>query len=259
MANKAKQNSKDTSITTTIITVAGTIIVALISFFAVWVQNKPSDLGEVAPPTAFSTEEAAIRQAPSNLIYSNDFDEVSSGWPTEDTNNETITKKQFVSNGTYNWEIIPHGDFASYLYPSDIPALSNFEVSIDIKISGSEISDDSYFCLHIRSSNDNFYCMGIMPIRGISVVHEHEYKDGKDIFSDIAGDGKTFATINQNSFNNLRIVAKGENLTFYINDVLVTDVVDDRLKSGSIGLEVHGDEDILTKFIIDNFQVIQVR
>ena len=253
-------NSVKIAIIGAVVTVATTLITAI---FAPVILEKIKE--PASPPiqssntaTPFFDTTSTAQATSSNVIYNNDFNNGNGHWFTGDTNDSSRTMKQFVIDGAYNWEIIHYGDFSSFYYPSDIPILSNFEVSTDIKISSSEIVEDAYFCLQIRSGNNNYYSFGVMPLRGVYLAREHEYKDGQDIWVSLPGNGNISPAVNQYDFNRLKIIAKGENLTFYINDVLVADIVDDRLKSGSIGLDVYVPENILTKFIIDNFQVIQL-
>lgn len=240
-----------------VVTVATTLISALIAPL-VLERNKETS----GPTIQFSYTAmpflSATTPTPSNLVYINDLSNGSGDWITGNTSDESRTMSQYVINGEYHWDITHYGSFTSSLYPSDIPVLSNFEVSTDVKISGSDIGENSAFCIQFRSSNNKYYSFCIRPIRSVYVMQEYEYNDGKDVWTSLPGDGNSSSAIHQDGFNKLRIIARDENLIFYINDILVADIIDGRLKSGSIWFSVYGHENILTKFVIDNFQVIQL-
>lgn len=86
-----------------------------------------------------------------------------------------------------------------------------------------------------RVAGDQFYRFDITG-NGMYIVERHE-ADGK--WTRLVPDWTPTPAINQglNVANRLKIIASGDNLTFYVNDILLVQVIDPVLDDGTIALD----------------------
>lgn len=243
--------------------IATTLISALVAPVVLQKMNvtpsaTPQVLNTHTPIAIEATSTLQTTSTPENLIYANDFSNGNGGFPIGDTVDESRTMKQSVINGEYHWENLNYGTFLSKLIPDGLPILSNFEVSVDAKIEGDNIGESVSFGLMVRNNKDKYYYFGIRPTSTVYLMAVVETIDGKQEWTHFDGDGKTFPAIKQEGFNNIKIIANNERLSFYVNNQLLADIFDDKIKSGSIGVMIYSYKDVPTTFIIDNFQVRQL-
>lgn len=243
--------------------IATTLISALVAPVVLQKMNvtpsaTPQVLNTHTPIAIEATSTLQTTSTPENLIYANDFSNGNGGFPIGDTVDESRTMKQSVINGEYHWENLNYGTFLSKLIPDGLPILSNFEVSVDAKIEGDNIGENVSFGLMVRNNKDKYYYFGIRPTSTVYLMAVVETIDGKQEWTHFDGDGKTFSAIKQEGFNNIKIIANNERLSFYVNNQLLADIFDDKIKSGSIGVMIYSYKDVPTTFIIDNFQVRQL-
>lgn len=240
--------------------IATTLISALVAPVVLQKMNvtpsaTPQVLNTHTPIAIEATSTLQTTSTPENLIYANDFSNGNGGFPIGDTVDESRTMKQSVIDEEYRWENLNYGTFLSKLIPDGLPILSNFEVSVDAKIEGDNIGENVSFGLMVRNNKDKYYYFGIRPTSTVYLMAVVETIDGKQEWTHFDGDGKTFSAIKQGGFNNIKIVANNERLSFYVNSQLIADVVDDKIQNGNIGLMIYSVKDVPTTFVIDNFQV----
>jgi Domain of Unknown Function (DUF1080) len=260
------KEKSDNSVKIAIIGGVVTIVVTIISVLIAPVvlekmKETPSPTTQALStniPLVNATSTPQETATPTNLIYSNDFSNSNGGFPVGATVDDSRVMKQSVVDGEYHWDNTSYGSFLTKLIPNDIQVLSNFEVSVDVKITGTDIGKNSSIGLMIRNSNDQYYYFGVRPKESVYLMAENEYRDGNWNWDNFPNNGKSSPAILQEGFNNLKVVADKDSLTFYVNNALIADIVDDRIKNGNIGLLIYSHENILTTFIIDNFQVRQL-
>lgn len=263
VSDKNGKEKSDSNVKSAIIGAAALIITTLISALVAPIilqktNQTPSAIPQVLNTNTPSVVEVISTSTPDNLVYSNDFSNGNGGFPIGDTIDNSRTMKQSVINGEYHWENLNYGTFLSKFTPDGLPILSNFEVSIDVKIEGNNIDDSVSFGLMVRNNKDKYYYFGIRPASTVYLMAIVESKDGKQEWTHFDGDGKTFPAIKQEGFNSIKVIANNERLSFYVNGQLIADVVDDKIQNGNIGLMIYSIKDVPTTFVIDNFQVRQL-
>ncbi len=263
VSDKNEKEKSDSNVKSAIIGAAALIVTTLISALVAPVilqktNQTPSAIPQVLYTNTPSVVEIVSTSTPDNLVYSNDFSNGNGGFPIGDTIDDSRTMKQSVINGEYHWENLNYGTFLSKFTPDGLPILSNFEVSVDVKIEGNNIGDSVSFGLMVRNNKDKYYYFGIRPASTVYLMAIVETKDGKQEWTHFDGDGKTFPAIKQEGFNSIKVIANNERLSFYVNSQLIADVVDDKIQNGNIGLMIYSIKDVPTTFVIDNFQVRQL-
>lgn len=243
-----------------IVTIVVTIISALVAPIVLERRNEtPMPTSEmISTNTSLPTQETPNQLEienimPENIIYSNDFSNGDGGFPIGTTVDGSKEMMQSIINDEYHWEYTGFADVLTKLVPDDLQTLSDFEVSVDVEIIGTE--EPSSIGLIVRHSSDQYYYFGIRPKQQVYLMAENEYTDGKWVWSNFPGNEGISSSILSEGFNNLKVVANNDRLTFYVNGNLIADIVDDRIKNGNIGLLVYSRKNIPTTFVVDNFQV----
>jgi eukaryotic-like serine/threonine-protein kinase len=197
-------------------------------------------------PTPTATKVVTPTSKPGNgSIFFDEFNSNTNGWVvgtfTDDSGTFTYTM-----NGSYKWEfVIKKGQFRR-VWAKQAPIVEDFTVSVDAThVSGSE--NASYGIVFRGKDNNNFYNF---------LINKDYYfigllKDGK--WTTLV-DWKNTTKINANALNQLKVIGKGDEFTFYINDQKIDQVKDGSLPKGTAGLvvELYNAGDTST-FEFDNF------
>lgn len=114
------------------------------------------------------------------------------------------------------------------------PAFSDFVLEVDLwQRSGS--SESSFGVLFRMQDNQQFYRFEVTGT-GLFVI---ERRDADGTWTRLIPEWTPTPALNKglNVPNRLKIIAAGSDMTFYVNDILLTQVKDDRYTSGMIGLD----------------------
>jgi hypothetical protein len=114
------------------------------------------------------------------------------------------------------------------------PTFSNFLLEVEAwQRSGS--TESSYGVLFRAQDNFQFYRFAVTGT-GLFMVERHN-ADGS--WTRLVPEWTPTAALNKglNVPNRLKIIASGPEMAFYVNDILLTQVTDDRYNSGTIGLD----------------------
>jgi hypothetical protein len=180
-------------------------------------------------------------------LFRDDFSDPASGWSTEA--DETI----YVDYDHNGYRIkVEERDTIAW----GTPELDFKDVSIEVeavKVSGPDdnmlgvmcrIQDDSHFYV-LAISSDGYYFIGKYVGDQLEPIGSDEWQ-----FSDAIHQGKTT--------NRLRAECIGDELTLYVNDIKVSQVIDGDYASGDVGLAAAAFDLTGTEILFDNF-VAQTR
>ena len=184
---------------------------------------------------------------PTPLPYADDFSNPASGWKT--VNDQTLQIQ--YQNGALQFKI---DDLDSIAW--SVPAGQRFgDCVLDVDATQVAGPDDNGYGVIVRYVDDrNFYRM---DISGDGYFDVQQYKAGSWIKLQ---DWTESAAIHQGAAtNHLRVIAKGNQITFSVNDQTLTTFTDDEFKQGNIGLTAgtffnHAGVQIA----FDNLKVIEV-
>jgi WD40 repeat protein len=183
---------------------------------------------------------------PENLLYEDDFSDPGSGWLV-------LTKDDYeigYQKGAYRLAL-DRDKTVIWGQPEPALSLGDFAVEVDAHLVAGPLDSDLGLLIRYDLDDSTFY---FFQING-----EGEYKvllraEGKWIRL-VQGTAADAANTGHDADNRLRVVCDGERFSFYVNDVHVTDVVDDTLGSGGIGLAVGTYDEPGIEVHFDNLRV----
>ena len=211
------------------------------------------DLGTPKPtPTSKPTQ--AVRSplptqsANSKVFFSDTFDSNANGW-NEGTTKDDYGTITYTINGNYTWDVTANKAVNQKSWASRAPEVGDLVASVDAThVSGAEnasygivfrVKDTNnlyYFCI----SDSGYYYVGLL-------------KDGT--WTTLI-DWKEINTLNINGLNKLKVIGKGDEFTFFVNDKQVDQITDGSYPEGTAGLAIElyeaGDQ---STFIFDNFNL----
>lgn len=175
------------------------------------------------------------------LLYYEDFTDPSDEWWT---NEEPTHTYSYYDNG-YRIEILEE-DWITWTtigsHKSDVV------IEADVKNLG---EDDNLIALVCRSVDvHNLYLLGISS-DGYYII----WKLSHNIWITSVDWTKTDAVNTGKSSNRIKAVCSGTNLSLYVNDILLSKIVDDDFSSGQVGVSVGSMEKSGVDVIYDNFAV----
>ncbi len=181
----------------------------------------------------------------SNILFSDDFSNTSSGW---DQVNEDFKTTDYANGGYRMW--LSETQYDIWANPSQyFSGPVNVEVDVR-KVAGPEDNDFGIICNY--QDIDNFY-VGLVSNDGYAVIMKRQNGTTEYISSDemIPVDG-----INSGSANNhIRFECNNGDLTLYANGTQVAYVYDNSFTSGDVGLQVGTFDEGGVDFLFDNFIV----
>ena len=194
-------------------------------------------------PVLDPTQEAASQWP---LLFSDDFSIDNNRWDTGQLENNCIQGSRQIIGGKYKLEFEAKDSCVSWEYP-DISTVSNFYITVDAE-QLSESSSGAYG-LVLRNTGSNYY---FFLIRNDGTIYfERLYADNYNPFIE----GVKSPAIRNNGVNRLSVIARGSHFSLYINDKLVGQIDDDKLKIGSAGIMVSYETGSKLSFDFDNFEI----
>ena len=186
--------------------------------------------------------------APSVSIVSDSFNSNVNDWRTGSRSDDYATNKWSLINGKYRWDAWAHKPFNWYVQPA-IKTLSDFHLTVEVQqISGPE--NAAYGVVVRLVDAENFYHFAISNTQ--RYVFSLQYKDEWIQLIDWT----TSSAIRPGEVNKIEVIAEGSYFSFLINDQFISDVYDDRLVSGKVGVSIDlytaGDTGV---FEFDNFEI----
>ena len=165
---------------------------------------------------------------------------------------KTIFKDEFVMGHTGSWTLESDESGSSVIVPEQLvielnapnmiqyskliePTFSDFTLEVDARLAGGS-SSSTYGVMFRMQSPDEFYRFEISG-DGMYILERHD-ADGSWVRH--TEDWLDTVVINQGigATNRLKVVANGERISVYVNDVMLEDFTDNSYRSGNIALDV---------------------
>ena len=165
--------------------------------------------------------------AQGDLLYQDDFRDPGSGW---DTWSEGTTAGKYV-DGEYRLAVYRE-DYMAWSYPADDQEFKDVAIEVDAR--QVEGSLDSTFGLIVRHQIDEerYYWFQISGDGYYSVE-----KKGDDEWILLqAWEASDAIKQGLDATNQIRVVCYGDRFSFYVNDTRLTELTDDTLRAGVVGL-----------------------
>lgn len=221
--------------------------------FTVWTWNPhlaTIPTGKAPTPTPIPTPTlvpVTVPSGASELLYRDDFDDSDSEWPISSGD----TYDQGYSKGEYRFLVKKAG---SGNWAQAIPSFTDFDVRVQARNSRAQAGN--YGLIFRFQNSDNYYVFWVNPASGS--YRAIKYVSGE--FSTMIPWGNSPFIPRGNDPIVLRVVARGANLTFYVNDYQIDNLTDSSFRSGRIGLWV--ENEVATdgaEVFFDNLRVFSLR
>jgi uncharacterized delta-60 repeat protein len=183
---------------------------------------KPTSINQ-ATPLPLTTE----------LTVSDSFDDKKYGWPVlQQWNDNGNLQDMQVQNGELDWNIdCVLNDGCYYLWvPSDIPAVSDFDLSVDVKRIPE--TTNGYAGIIFRYvDGSNYYMFSCNDADGSFLI----WKVVDNSVTQVAN-WQTSGAIKSNQFNRIGVEAVDSSFNFFINGIKVYSVEITGISSGMVGV-----------------------
>ncbi len=180
-----------------------------------------------------------------------------------------IFRDEFILGQTGSWELESDESGSTTIVPEQLlievnssnlvqyamlkePVVGDFSLEVDGRLlSGS--SQSSYGVLFRMQGPQQFYRFEITT-DGMYVIERHDRGGSRLMF---AGDWRDSSSINQgpNVINRLGVRAQGSNISVYVNDTLLAEVMDGTYPSGNIALDGGTFETAPVQIAFDNLAI----
>jgi serine/threonine-protein kinase len=211
---------------------------------AVIVQNATGTAQ--AAPTALPT---IVSAAAWPVVLTDEFAANDNGWHPFDTFEDDYGTRRFLlSRGRYNWEVTPLKDIHLHDTPN-IASLSDFLVSVDARQTSGPASADYGLAFRVVSDN-TLYTFNISDTGQFAVQLLYQGQ-----WTTLVNWTPT-AAVRPGESNNLKVLAVGDQFTFFVNDQEVARLGDDSVPQGRVGVAVdHFEEGVTASWEFDNFEL----
>ena len=198
---------------------------------------------------------ALANAAPPNpagkLVYQDDFNDSGKKSGLEENKAATDYSRGFHAPGVYHLKDVKKSETHWSMFPKQ--AYGDFTIEIDLFDSSDDFTGDIAQGLIVRAKDDtHFYAVLIDPRMGGYSVRKY---DGANKSSDLVA-FKTSPLIKKEAdVNHLRVDAKGDTFTVYLNDESLTSFTDASYKQGAIGLIASNVDAVKAHMHFDNVKV----
>ena len=201
---------------------------------------------------ATGTAQAVPTLVPSEnwpVLLQEGFADNDNGWhPFEDFQDDYGTRSFVLSRGRFLWDVTPLRDIHMHDTPS-MASISDFLASVDVRQTSGPQSADYGLAFRVVS-DDTLYTFNISDTGQFAVQLLN-----RGVWSTLLNWSATGA-IRPGETNNLRLLAQGDQFTFFINGQEVAQLGDGSLPLGRVGLAIdHFEEDVTASWEFDNFEV----
>jgi len=197
-----------------------------------------------------SNSTASIPEAGERLLYQDDFRDPASGWEAWE---EVDTSAKYV-DGEYRLGVTRR-NYMAWSHPANSDNLKDFVIEVDAR--QVEGSLDSSFgpIVRVQTEEENYYWFQISGDGYFSVELKEE---GEWI---LLQGWEASSAIRQglDTTNQLRVICYGDHFSFYANGTHLTDVTDDSLRAGSIGLAAGAYDEPPVAVRFDNLRVYELQ
>jgi hypothetical protein len=197
-----------------------------------------------------SNSTASIPEAGDRLLYQDDFRDPASGWESWD---EVYTSAKYV-DGEYRLAVTRR-NYMVWSYPAYDKDLRNFAIDVDAR--QVEGSLDSSFgpIVRVQAEVEEYYWFQISGDGYFSVELKEE---GEWI---LLHEWEASSAIKQglDATNQLRVICYEDRFGFYVNGTHLTDVTDDSLRAGNVGLAAGAYDEPPVAVDFDNLTVYELQ
>jgi hypothetical protein len=193
------------------------LLCACLAVIVIWAVGRSSTS---AVPTASSL-------VPGTLLYEDDFEDPESGW---DAHNDGDTLSIY-SGGEYRLAVYTDS-YVVWTTPEPALDLSDFAIEVEARQVEGPLDNNLGLLVRYQENVDDFYWFQISSDGYFSV----DLREGGDWQSLIGWEASPAIEQGLDVTNRLRLVCRSNEFNFYVNDSLVTTLVDDAYATGNIGL-----------------------
>jgi 3-keto-disaccharide hydrolase/zinc-ribbon domain len=170
-----------------------------------------------------------VLATPSVPLYQDDFGDPSSGWDVFDED-DTLAE---YANGEYRLGVY-QDNYMAWGNPTPGQEFTDFQVEVDARQAEGPLDNNFGLLIHYQTDDQDFYWF---EISGDGYYSVDMRQAGQ--WSTLV-DWSTSDAINQGvgATNHLKVVCAGNHFSFYVNDILLTEMSDSAFSSGNIGLAV---------------------
>jgi LPXTG-motif cell wall-anchored protein len=194
---------------------------------------------------------AAPPKPAGKLVYQDDFNDSGKKSGLEENKAATDYSRGFHAPGVYHLKDVKKGETRWSMFPNQ--AYADFTIEIDVFDSSDDFTGDIAQGLIVRAKDDtHFYAVLIDPRTGGYAVRRF---DGANKSSDLVAFKTSPLVKQQADVNHLRIDAKGDTFTVYLNDESLTSFTDATYKQGQIGLIASNVDAVGAHMHFDNVKI----
>jgi hypothetical protein len=185
-----------------------------------------------------------------DLLYEEDFEDPATGW-TISTDDDTSVG---YTDGEYRIAIYTQ-DYMAWGNPEPGLELANFTLEVDVRQVDGPLDNNFGLIFRLQEEPEDFYWFQISGDGYYSVDRNIE-----DEWSTVLP-WKESNAVNQGvgATNHMRITCSGDQCSLYVNDKHLTDMTDDTLSGGSIGLAAGAFDETGVIVHFDNLKVYTVK
>jgi LPXTG-motif cell wall-anchored protein len=185
------------------------------------------------------------------LVYQDDFNDSGKKSGLEENKEATDYSRGFHAPGVYHLKDVKASETRWSMFPNQ--AYGDFTIEIDLFDSSDDFTGDIMQGLIVRAKDDaHFYAVLIDPRMGGYAVRK---QDGVGKWSDLVAFKASPLVKQQTDVNHLRIDAKADKFTVYLNGESLTSFSDAAYKQGGIGLIASNVEAVASHMHFDNVKV----
>lgn len=194
---------------------------------------------------------AAPPKPAGKLVYQDDFNDSGKKSGLEENKAATDYSRGFHAPGVYHLKDVKKGETHWSMFPNQ--AYGDFTFEIDLFDSSDDFTGDIAQGLILRAKDDtHFYAVLIDPRTGGYSVRK---QDGASKSTDLVAFKASPLIKKEADVNRLRIDAKGDTFTVYLNDESLTSFTDATYKQGKIGLIASNVDAVGAHMHFDNVKI----
>ena len=184
-----------------------------------------------------------------DLLYEDDFEDPATGWSIS-SDDDTSTD---YADGQYRIAIYRQ-DYMAWGNPEPGLELTNFALEVDVRQVDGPLDNNFGLVFRLQEETDDFYWFHISGDGYFAVVLSRD----DEWSSPVPWEESDAVNQGIGATNHLRVTCSEDKCSFYVNDTYLTDMADDALSSGSIGLAAgaFGEPGVIVHF--DNLKVYTV-
>ncbi len=235
------------------LTLASGIASAIIGLVLVLVFEQAKPAGGLPA----STSEETLTEADTwPVVFYESFDGNQAGWHLARIDDVDKASEQQISNGSLIWTLTSKSPDIWWWTMAPTPAYTDFSYSLHMRrVPGGEGTTTSYGLI-LRRQGETAYRF-LVNDAGQYAVQAYDHAREPRV-RDLIGFART-GLLDAGHFNELRVIAVGTQLTFFINGQYVARVEDPAFSKGELGFAVVPDANALGQAIEYDLDEIEVR